>query len=55
MDEIPEDLKGDRDPPPISEATRRELDRRIALLDANSEAGTPWEEVKRRILARLQQ
>jgi len=55
MDDNPEGLESDRDPPPISEAMRRELDRRIAFLDANPDAGTPWEVVKRRILARLQQ
>ena len=45
----------DREPPPLSEALRRELDRRLAYSDANPGAGSPWEEVKARILARLQE
>jgi putative addiction module component (TIGR02574 family) len=52
-EEILESLGADREPPPISEATMRELDRRVAYLDAHPDAGSPWEEVKARILARL--
>ncbi len=39
--------------PELSEALWRELERRIAFSDAHSEAGTPWEVVKARVLARL--
>jgi len=52
-EEILDSLGADREPPPISDAVRRELDRRIAYLDANPNAGAPWAEVKARILARL--
>ena len=50
-----EPLDVDRDLPPLSEALRCELDRRVALLDANPDAVTPWADVKARILARLKQ
>jgi putative addiction module component (TIGR02574 family) len=52
-EEILESLGEDREPPPLSDAMRSELDRRVALLDANPDAVTPWAEVKARILARL--
>ena len=53
LDELLDSFAGDREPPPMSEALKQELDRRIAYLDAHPEAGSPWEEVKARILARL--
>ena len=34
---------------PISEAERRELDRRLEEYDRNPNAGSSWEDVKRRI------
>lgn len=34
----------------IPESHREELDRRIALADANPQAGKPWQEVKARLL-----
>jgi putative addiction module component (TIGR02574 family) len=34
---------------PISEAERAELDRRLAAYDRDPEAGSSWEEVKRRV------
>jgi putative addiction module component (TIGR02574 family) len=52
-EEILDSLGEDREPPPLSDALRQELDRRIAFLDANPDAVTPWAEVKARILARL--
>jgi putative addiction module component (TIGR02574 family) len=39
---------------PLTEAQRRELDRRLALLEADPDAVSPWEEVKARVLAKLQ-
>jgi putative addiction module component (TIGR02574 family) len=53
VEEILESLDADREPPPLTDAQRRELDRRIALLEANPGAGTPWEEVEARVLAKL--
>lgn len=38
---------------PLTEAQKQELDRRVAALDANPEAVTPWEEVEARAWARL--
>ena len=37
----------------LSEETRRELDRRIADLEANPGDGVPWEEVEAAALARF--
>ena len=34
---------------PISEAERAELDRRLAAYDRDPDAGSSWEEVKRRV------
>lgn len=39
--------------PPIPEWQRKILEERIAEDDADPEAGSPWEEVKRRILSTL--
>jgi putative addiction module component (TIGR02574 family) len=38
---------------PLPDWQRRLLDERIAKDDADPEAGSPWEEVKRRILDAL--
>jgi putative addiction module component (TIGR02574 family) len=53
VEEILDSLDDSREPPPLSEELRLELERRIAYLDANPGAVTPWEEVKARILAKL--
>ncbi|MFZ5930072.1 MAG: addiction module protein [Pseudomonadota bacterium] len=34
---------------PLDKAHRSELDRRLADLEANPEAGSPWEEVRARL------
>lgn len=34
---------------PLSEAHRAELDRRLADLEADPDAGSPWEEVRARL------
>jgi putative addiction module component (TIGR02574 family) len=52
VDEILDTLNGDHEPPPLTEAKRQELDRRLALLDANPSAVSTWEEVEARILQR---
>ena len=49
----PEENGAEREPPPLTEAQRRELDRRIAALDANPDAVSSWEEVEARLLRRL--
>jgi putative addiction module component (TIGR02574 family) len=38
---------------PLTDAQRAELDRRLAELEANPEAGIPWEEVQASISSRL--
>ncbi len=53
VEEILDSLDGDREPPPITEAQRKELDRRLAILEANPAGASPWEEVEARVLARL--
>ena len=40
--------------PPLSDAQRQELDRRIAEMDKNPDDVIPWEQVKAKILARTQ-
>lgn len=35
---------------PLTEAQRQELDRRLADAEANPGVGTPWDEVKARLL-----
>lgn len=45
----------DQSPPPITDAQRDELDRRIAAVDAGATTFSPWAEVEARILARLRQ
>jgi putative addiction module component (TIGR02574 family) len=38
---------------PLTEAQRRELDRRLADHESNPDEGIPWDEVKARTLKRL--
>ena len=52
VDEILDTLNEDHQPPPVTELQRQELDRRLAFLDANPSAVSPWEEVEARILTR---
>jgi putative addiction module component (TIGR02574 family) len=53
VEEILDSLANEQEPLPLSEAKRRELDRRIAALEANPAGVSPWEEVEARVLARL--
>ncbi len=39
--------------PPLSEACKRELERRVAEYDANPHAGQPWSEVKKELFGDL--
>ncbi len=39
--------------PPLTEPQRRELDRRLALLDAGQTGLHPWDEVEARVLATI--
>ncbi len=53
--EILDNLAAEPELPPLSEAQRRELERRLVLLDANPATVSAWEDVQGRILARLSQ
>jgi putative addiction module component (TIGR02574 family) len=50
--EIWESLDTEMDRLPLTEAQSRELDRRVAALDANPEAVTPWETVEAKAMKR---
>lgn len=43
----------DQAPPPLTDEQDRELDRRLALMDADPAALSPWAEVEARVLERL--
>ncbi|HVS38889.1 MAG TPA: addiction module protein [Gemmataceae bacterium] len=43
----------DRIPPDLTDEQARELDRRLALMDADPTALRPWAEVEARVFARL--
>ena len=51
--EILDSLDAERATLPLTEAQLQELDRRLASLEANPAAVSPWEEVEARVLARL--
>ena len=51
--EILDTVAAEQPPPPLSEAKRRELARRLADDDAYPDDVVPWEEVKAAALARL--
>lgn len=53
VEEILDSLEDQREPPPLTDARRQELDRRLAALDADPAAVRPWSEVEARILERL--
>jgi putative addiction module component (TIGR02574 family) len=55
VEEILDSLDCEREPPALTEAQRRELDRRLAALEAEPTALSPWEGVETRVLARLRQ
>jgi putative addiction module component (TIGR02574 family) len=53
VQEIWESLGPDVDRQPLTENQMVELNRRIAVLDANPEAVTPWETIEARAMKRL--
>jgi putative addiction module component (TIGR02574 family) len=53
VEEILDSLDANREPPPLTDAQRQELDRRLAILEANPAGASAWEEVEARVLARL--
>jgi len=52
-DAIWETIDADLDASPLSEAQRREVDRRLAVHQQNPEAAIPWEEIEAETLRRL--
>ncbi len=55
IQEILDSLEDEVSSPPLSEAQKQELDRRLASLDVNPDDVVPWEEVEARALARFRQ
>jgi putative addiction module component (TIGR02574 family) len=53
VQEIWDSLDSEPEAPPLTDAMRQELDRRLAVLEANPNAVSSWEEVEARVLARL--
>ena len=53
VQEILDSVAAEQPRPPLSEAKRRELDRRLADVEANPEDGVPWEEVEAAALKRF--
>jgi len=47
------ELQREASPPPLADWQRQLLDERIAEDDAAPDSGSPWPEVKKRILAAL--
>ncbi|MBI1918128.1 MAG: addiction module protein [Planctomycetes bacterium] len=52
--EIWDTIAAEFSPPLLTEAQRRELERRVAEDDASPDDVVPWEQVKARTLSRLQ-
>lgn len=50
---ILDSIAAEQPQPPLSEAKRGELERRIADADANPNTGVPWEQVEAAALARF--
>lgn len=53
VQEIWDTIAAEQSPPLLTEAQRRELQRRVAEDDAHPEDVIPWEQVKTQALARL--
>lgn len=53
VEELWDSIAADSEAIPMTEAQRAELDWRLTELDADPGTGTPWEELKRSLLARL--
>ena len=53
VQEILDSVAADQPRPPLSEAKRQELDRRLADAIANPADGVPWEQVEAAALARF--
>jgi putative addiction module component (TIGR02574 family) len=54
VQDIWDTIAAESSPPLLTEAQRRELERRADEDDAHPDEGLPWEQVKAQILSRLQ-
>ncbi len=52
VEQIWDSIAADADTLPLSESERQLLDERLADLEANPDAGSPWPEVRARILGK---
>ena len=53
--EILDSLEADAEALPLTETQRRELDHRLAILEADPDALSDWDEVRSRLVAKLRQ
>jgi putative addiction module component (TIGR02574 family) len=53
VEELWNSIGGEQDDLPLTAEQREELDRRLADLAANPDAGTPWSEVRARLERKL--
>jgi putative addiction module component (TIGR02574 family) len=52
LEDIWDGILEDEAVPPLSEAQRAEIDRRLEAYDANPDSGRPWSEVRERLMKR---
>jgi len=52
VEEIWDSIAEEPEQPPLTEAQRQDLERRLAAYKANPKAGSSWEEVKARLQGR---
>jgi putative addiction module component (TIGR02574 family) len=53
VEELLDSLNTERDLPPLTDAQRQDLDKRLAAITGDPATLSPWEDVEARILARL--
>lgn len=51
VEEIWDSIAAEQEQPPLSDAQKQDLERRLAAHDANPQAGSSWPEVKARHLS----
>jgi putative addiction module component (TIGR02574 family) len=55
VQQIWDSIEAEAEQAPLTEAQKREIDRRLAAHEANPGAAIPWEQVEAEALARLRQ
>lgn len=53
VEELWDSIAADSEAIPLTAAQRAELDRRLSEIDADPDAGTPWEAIRSQLAARL--